>query len=228
MVGAHQAHREVANLVCEDFMTDTILFLWTWTPYLLYGFLTNIGIAVFAMLIGATAGFFAERVCHGKMWLITGPIRWGITFLRNTPSLVLLFYLSVLAPNEISFGESGWTLTVPPWLKAGLALSASPMVLMYWNFESWRAQSASTSGIRRRELLGRILESFTITTLASSVSSLIGVSELIGRCNVIINASSNKYSFVVYSYACLYFCTFLYAVQRTVLKLGSRTAFFHH
>jgi len=218
----------MADFIFEDFMTDTIPFLWTWTPYLLCGFLTNIGIAVLAMLIGTTVGFLAERLCHGKMWQITGPIRDGITFLRNTPSLVLLFYLSVLAPNEITFGESGWTLTIPPWLKAGLALSASPMVLMYWNFESWRTQGMSTSGPCRRELLSRILESFTITTLASSVSSLIGVSELIGRCNVIINASSNKYSFVVYGYACLYFCAFLYAVQRMVLKLGSRANFFHH
>ncbi len=203
-------------------MSATLILLLTWTPYMLQGFLTNIGMAILAMLIGTSMGFLGERAGHGKAWLISAPVRGAITFLRNTPSLVLLFYLSILAPNEIVFAHGGWVLTIPSWLKASFALSASPMVFMYWNFESWRERKNQDRRIWRMEMVNRILESFMITMLASSVSSLVGASELISRCNVIINASSTTNAFAIYSYACLYFCGFLFAIQRIIRMLGNR------
>lgn len=212
-------------------MIETFQFLLTWTPYLLRGFLTNIGIAAFAMCLGTSAAYLAERTARGSPWPVRRACACTITILRNTPSLVLLFYLAVLTPNVVTLWSSGWSLPIPPWLKSGIALSASPMVLMYWNFEAWQDQALQNPKYSacRLELPGKMLESFTITTLASSVSSLVGVSELISRCNVIINASSNKYSFVVYFYACLYFCAFLYGIQRMVMvSSGRRASFFTH
>jgi len=52
--------------------------------------------------------------------------------------------------------------------------------------------------------------SLLITLLASSLASLIGVSELVGRCNVVIAATGTVYMAAIYFYASLIFLACAY------------------
>ena len=134
-----------------------------------------------------------------------GPRCPGVTaFSRAVPTLVLIFYLATLVPNTLWIGSS--SISIAPWLKAAIALAASPLGFTAWNLQTsiiaWR------SGDRRAALLfiPNWMEAFVITLLASSTASLVGVSELLGRCNAVIASSGSGTMLPVYFYgSCVFF-----------------------
>ena len=75
-----------------------------WTPLLVNGFLFNLVISFFAMLIGTAAGVvlgFARISLHGP---VRGTSWMVVQFFRNAPWLVLLFFVMFLMPFEIHDG----------------------------------------------------------------------------------------------------------------------------
>ena len=99
-----------------------------WTPLMLLGppgelggFMLNIIVSFIAMALGTFLG----------LWLGLGQISlnpmirrasWGITqIFRNSPWLVLLFYIMLLMPFRVTIG--GAEFDIPGWWKASFALS---------------------------------------------------------------------------------------------------------
>ena len=102
-------------------MGELFDLLLLWTPVLAAGFMMNIWISINAMALGTVIGLM---VGLGRA---TGP-RWlqialsGVThFSRNTPSLILLFYLAYLLPFEVTI--FGIAIPIPGWAKAIFGLS---------------------------------------------------------------------------------------------------------
>src|SRR5690606_8060014 len=75
--------------------------LWTWTPFLLEGFYWNVVIAVLATLFGTTIGGLLALLQLSSSRMLTGGVAVLVSFFRNVPSLVLLFYVATLIPNQL-------------------------------------------------------------------------------------------------------------------------------
>src|SRR6476659_5903226 len=102
-------------------MADVISTLWKWTPLLSQGFMWNLIIGMTAMGIGTLFGVTLGT----SLVLLKGPARrpfWILTqILRNSPWLVLFFFVMYLTPYRTSFG--GTVMIFPAWLKAAAGLS---------------------------------------------------------------------------------------------------------
>lgn len=189
-------------------MSESLELLWAWTPFLLTGFYWNIVIAVLATVIGTGIGALLALMRLSSSRLLAGGAGVVISFFRNVPSLVLLFYAATFLPNELSLWGS--QVPLPDWLKAALALSGSPIGFTALNLHSsllqWRRNERGAAMLFFPNWLG----GFMITVLASSTASLVGVNELVGRCNTVIAASSTIFMFPVYVYALCLFFAFCY------------------
>ncbi len=188
-------------------MSERLELLWAWAPFLIGGFGMNILIAVVATIIGTAAGAALAFMGLSKSRPLVGLADVISSFFRNVPTLVLLFYLATLIPNAISFSEE-FVIHVPLWVKASIALSASSLGFTAWNLRRsvlmWTSENQSEALMFFPNWLG----GFLITLMTSSVSSLVGVSELVGRCNTVIVATSSSNSTLIYLCAALLFVTF--------------------
>lgn len=189
----------------EPVNESMIAFLVKWTPYLFEGFLWNVFIAVCAVALGSSLG-------AGLAWLRVRPdgkvsrAAAGIsTVLGAVPTLALIFYAVFVLPNEIAIPGTSVTLNFPHWLKAVIGLAAAPlsftsesMVVAYRNWEKGDIDAALL-------FIPNWINVFLISFVASSASSLVGVSELVSRCNTIIAASGTSVMVPVYLYCSVYF-----------------------
>lgn len=201
-------------------MMDTLRTLLTWTPFLLEGFAWNIAIALVAMGLGSSLGALCALAQLSRRTGVARLARSVSAFARGVPTLVLIFYLATLVPNSVSIGPL--SIGVPPWLKAAVALSASPLGFTAWNLQTsilaWRV------GDRQAALLfvPNWMGSFLITLLASSTASLVGVSELLGRCNTVVTASGAETMLAVYLYGSAIFFIFCSTLNWAVGRLRRR------
>lgn len=196
-------------------IADVFEVLWTWTPFLLEGFYWNVVIAVLATVLGTAIGGLLALLQLTSSRMLTGVVAAVVSIFRNVPSLVLLFYVATLTPNQLSVGDA--VINIPDWVKASIALAGSPIGFTALNLHTsilhWR-------GGRKRSAILFIpnwLGGFLITLLASSTASLVGVSELVGQCNTVIAATGTTYLFPIYVYALCIFFAFCYPVS---LALG--------
>ena len=197
---------------------DTLQTLLAWLPLMLGGFLKNISIALSAMAIGTLLGSLLAILRFSKNLGIQMSVNATTSFFRNVPTLVILFYLATLLPNQWTVMD-GLTIPLSPSLKASIALASSPLGFTAWNLyasiENWRKGDHHAAMLFIPNWIG----AFLVTTLASSVSSLVGVDELVGRSNSVINATDSKYMIPVYLLAMAMFFVFCYTVSELLSSL---------
>ncbi len=128
------AEKRAAQPPAEKVFRD----LAVWTPGLFEGFQMNMLISVFAMAIGTFIGVLVGMGRMSGASILKGSC-WGLTqVMRNTPSIVFLFYLSAMIPFEIVvqggsylFGllvlEQDRVFNIPGEIKATLGL-AMPVI----------------------------------------------------------------------------------------------------
>lgn len=192
----------------------------TWTPFLAGGFAMNILISITAMVIGTGLGWVVAN-----MRLSASPRTHRASIVlteltRNVPTFVFLFYLAFVLPSEFGVPFTDLVLGIPSWLKASLALSIAVVGFCSDNLSP--ALSAWRKGEKGSALL--FIPSWTgyalIIVMASSTASVIGVSELVSRCNTVINATGNTQIMLpVYLYACVFFIGFCYPLNRLMKHL---------
>jgi polar amino acid transport system permease protein len=196
-----------------------------WTPFLLGGFFWNILIGILAMMIGSIAGVLLARFrLSEKKWL--RKISQGLTALScNVPTIVFQFYLVIMLPSEWVLPGLGWIIHFPGWLKAALALSIAVLGFTSDNLmiaiRQWRAGNRSIAMLFIPAWINYLL----IIIMASSTASIIGVNEIISRCNIIISAGNysndGRLMLPVYMYASLIFLSFCYPLNLLLKKLQS-------
>jgi polar amino acid transport system permease protein len=186
-------------------MTYTEIFsvLLTWTPYLVEGFGWNILIGVTSMALGTGVGAVLAFCGTSKSQKCITFSRITTEFSRNIPSVVFQFYLAIMLPSS-----------VPGWIKASLAVAVSvagftsdylqPAIL------DWRANRHAKALL----FVPNWTSYFLIVVIISAAASLIGVNELVSRCNVVINATGNPELLLpIYLYASLFFTAFCYSIS---------------
>lgn len=182
-----------------------------WTPYLLGGFAWNILIALLAMIQGTAFGaVLAYMRMARKPW--PRRISLGITELsRNVPTMVFQFYLAIMLPGEWLVPGTEWIIGVPAWLKASLALAVAVVGFtsdnLFLALQEWRQGHHGAALLFVPAWASYLL----IIVLASSTASMIGVGELVSRCNAVLNATANTALMIpLYVYASLIFFVFCY------------------
>ena len=207
-------------------MIEQLDVLIRWTPFLAGGFAWNIIITVLAALIGTIIGAGLAMMRHSTTVVLS---RTGVvapTFFRSTPTLVLMFYLATLIPDQVSLFDGDLLISIPNWFKATLAMTASQIgfnsMNIYNAVSDWRA-GARTSAML---IIPNWLGAFLITLLSSSGASLVGVSELVSRVNTVIKAEGADYTIALYLYAISFFLLsgwfFISLIKTATSKLSAQ------
>jgi polar amino acid transport system permease protein len=192
--------------------------LYAWTPFLAGGFGWNVVVSASAMALGTALGaaLALGRLSH-RPALVRASL--ALTALsRNIPTFVLLYYLAFLIPVEIQLGAGVYAF--PAWLKAALALSVAVVGFVSDNLSDalrqWRAHRLAEALM----FIPNWTSYFVVIVMASSTASVIGVGELVSRCNTVIAAVDNPGLMLwIYLYAMLWFfacCYPLHVIMRRV------------
>jgi polar amino acid transport system permease protein len=206
-------------------LPETMDNLVTWTPYLLGGFALNILISVVAMAIGTAAGWVLALLRTGGQPRRARAALVATEFSRSIPTIVFQFYLAFMLPVEVALPFTATVITFPVWVKASLALAVAVIGFTSDNLtialQEWRA------GNHRAALL--FIPSWTsyalIIVMASSTASIVGVGELVSRCNTVVNATGNTNLMLpIYLYASLFFFAFCYPLSQLMKRVSARLA----
>ena len=206
-------------------LRDLLGVLVTWTPFLLQGFGWNVLIALTAMALGTAIGAVLA-------WLQLSHWRFAVRFSkvatelsRNVPTIVFQFYLAVMLPNQWIVPGTTWTIDIPGWVKAAVALSVAVVGFTSDNLQKalsdWRQGRHSTALLFIPSWTSYLL----IIVIASSTASIIGVSELVSRCNSVINAMGDTRLLIpIYLYASLFFLFFCYPLTLVMSRIREKMA----
>ena len=212
-----------------------------WTPLLAKGFLFNLLISVCAMAIGTLAGLalgFARisllAPVRGTSWVV-------VQFFRNAPWLVLLFFVMYLLPFE--FRVAGVTIPFPDWIKATIGLALPIMANMaeivrgaVQSIPTAQWEAARSLAFSRRETLWKIIlpqcvkrmlppwmNWYAILTMATTLASIVGVSEVMTITLRITNAEGRTDLLIpIYSYVLLWFFVYCYPISVATRRLEAR------
>ena len=204
---------------------DTLSVLATWTPYLLGGFVWNILIAFTAMVLGTSIGALLACMRLAKSRAVTQTSTALTELSRNVPTIVFQFYLAVMLPSQWAVPGTDWTLDIPGWVKASMALAVAVVGFTSDNLRpaisEWREGRYSTALLFFPSWTSYLL----IIVIASSTASIIGVSELVSRCNAVINATGDtRIMLPIYLYASLFFVVLCYPLTRVMQRLKAVVA----
>lgn len=201
-------------------MRSDLQALAAWTPFLLEGFLWNIGIAALAMALGTFAGAalaWLRVSAHPRLARASAALT-GLS--RNVPTLVLQFYLALMLPGEWLVPGTDLILGVPAWFKASLALAVAVVGFTSDNLATaladWR-RGRRSAALMFVPAWGTYL---VIIVIASSTASIIGVGELVSRSNAVINATGQTSLMApVYLYAMAIFFAFCWPLVAGLRRL---------
>jgi len=233
----------VAQVQARDPNASVFDLIIKWTPLLAQGFGFNLLISAMAMLLGTVAGLllgFARisllAPVRGSSWIV-------VQFFRNSPWLVLLFFVMFLMPFEFRIGAL--TVPFPDWIKATLGL-ALPIMANFAEIVRGAVQSIPTAqwdaarslAFSRRQTLWQIIlpqcvkrmlppwmNWYAILTMATTLASIVGVSEvmtIVGR----VTAAEGRTDLLIpiYSYVLLWFFIYCYPIALWTQRLESRFA----
>ena len=233
----------IAQVTAPTARPSVLDLLVKWTPLLASGFLFNLVISFFAMAVGTVAGMLLglarislRSPVRGTSWIV-------VQFFRNAPWLVLLFFVMYLLPFQFSIG--GATIPFPDWIKATLGL-ALPIMANVAEIVRGAVQSIPTAqwdaarslAFSRRETLWKIIlpqcvkrmlppwmNWYAILTMATTLASIVGVSEVMTITLRITNAESRTDLLIpIYSYVLLWFFVYCYPISRWTRRLEARYA----
>lgn len=226
-------------------MGDAFAALWHWIPFLTFqGFVFNVVISVFSMLIGTFAGAaLGLGQISQNNWLRR--LSWGVTQLfRNAPWLVILFIVLLAFPFEIEI--FGLVIPIPAWMKAVIGLSLPIMANIseivrgaVMSVPSAQWEAAEALSFSRTQTLWQIIlpqcfkrmippwmNWYAILTMATPLCSLLGVGEIITFSRQAMEAENNRPELLVpfFGYALVLFFAYCYPIARITIALEKRFA----
>ena len=224
-------------------LEDAFYTLWRWLPFIVgSGFVMNILISFFTMLIGTVAGVILGL---GQISVHT-PLRkfsWFTTQLfRNSPWLVLLFIVMLTFPYEFEFGDR--IISIPDWMKAVFGLSLPIMANIsevvrgaVMSIPTGQWEAAESLAFSRTQTIWKIIlpQSFkrmippwmnwyAILTMATPLVSLLGVEEIVTLSRQAMEAEDNHPELLIpfFGFALVIFFAYCYPIARWTLKLETR------
>ena len=221
-----------------------------WTPLILMGppgklggFALNVLISLMAMLIGTAAGVLLGVLQLAPSRYVRVPA-WVITqFFRNSPWLVLLFFVMLLMPFELRFG--GTRILVPDWLKAVLGLALPVMANIsevtrgaVQSIPSGQRESADALGLSGSQtalhvILPQCVKRMTppwmnwyaLVTMATPLVSIVGVNDAVTLTRDALAAAGRTDLLIpMYLWLLVWFAAYCYPIALLTQKLERRFA----
>lgn len=219
---------------------DAFEALGRWMPFLVtQGFLFNVLISVFAMLIGTMLGaMLGLGQISLNAWIRRAA--WFVTQLfRNSPWLVILFIVLLALPFEVRV--FGTILTFPDWWKAVIGLSLPVMANIseivrgaVASVPTAQWEASESLAFSRQQTLWRIIlpqcfkrmippwmNWYAILTMATPLCSLLGVQELITLSRQAMESENNHPELLMpfYGFALAMFFLYCYPIARATIAL---------
>jgi len=225
--------------------SDAMAALFKWIPFIVQsGFLFNILISFFAMLIGTAAGVVLGLMQISPNGFIRIPAQIITQTFRNSPWLVLLFIVLLALPYEIAIGD--FYIRIPDWMKAAFGLCLPIMANIseivrgaIQSVPSGQWEASESLAFSRHQTLWQIIlpqcfkrmippwmNWYAILTMATPLCSLLGVEEIITLSRQAIEAENNRPELLVpfYGFALLIFFAYCYPIARATIALERRFA----
>ena len=224
-------------------MVQAFKTLYKWLPFIVgTGFLMNLLISFFTMLIGTAAGILLG-LGQISLFTVVRKISWFFTQLfRNSPWLVLLFIVMLTFPFEIEIGKN--IINIPDWMKAVIGLSL-PIMANISEVVRGAVQSVPTGqweaseslAFNRVQTIWKIIlpqcfkrmippwmNWYSILTMATPLVSLLGVEEIVTLSRQAMEAEDNHPELLIpfFGFALLIFFVYCYPIARWTLKLEKR------
>lgn len=216
----------------------------TWMPFLLEGFLVNIGISVIAMALATFGGVVLGLGLVSPVKFLSIPCSLVVQMFRNTPWLVILFAALLLLPYEITV--AGVLIPVPAWVKAviGLAIPVAANVaqILRGAIQSipvgqWEA--AEGLGFTRRQIMWSVIlpqcirqmlppwmNWYAILMLSTPLASVLGVREIVTSTQqAMVSADSNPDLLIpFYGFVLVLFFAFIFPISKLTRRLELKFA----
>lgn len=179
-----------------------------WFPLLLKGFGLNILISALSMIIGTVFGVVLGAMQMSRLGVVNVPARWVTLLLRNSPWLVIVFYVMYILPFEMQIGSV--SVQFPDWVKAVVAFSVpvagyiSEIVrggMKAVPTTQWEAAEALAFGPVRtvfmiilpqslRQMLPPTMNLYCTVAMATSLANIVGVQEVITMTQTILTTET--------------------------------------
>ncbi|MGE8941401.1 amino acid ABC transporter permease [Leptospira interrogans] len=221
-----------------------------WTPLILLGppgefggFILNIAVSFLAMAIGTTAGLVLGL---GQISLspMVRKSSWAVTqFFRNSPWLVLLFFVMLLTPFQ--FRIFGMTIPFPAWFKATVGLSLPVMANISEivrgavnSIPTGQWESAESLAFSRMQTLWRIIlpqcvkrmippwmNWYAILTMSTPLISIVGVNDAMTLTQDALAAEQRTDLLMpMYGLLLVFFFIYCYPIARWTIYLERKYA----
>ena len=205
-----------------------------WIPFILRGFLLNLGMSFLAMAIATVLGIGLGLLQLSRTRFLRGPA-WLVTHLfRNSPWLVILFVVMLLVPFELHM-PGGGTLILSDWLKATFAFSLPVMAnvseivrgaivsIPQGQWESAESLAFTHGQTLRWIILPQCVKRaippwmnwYALLAMATPMASILGVREAVGNAQAAMEAAGARPELLVpfYLFLLLLFFAYIYPIS---------------
>lgn len=239
-----------AQLTAGGTRPGILATLWKWTPLILFGpprefggFALNILVSFLAMAIGTATGLALGLGLISKIAVVRSAC-WAITqFFRNSPWLVLLFFVMLLTPFQVRV--LGVAIPLPAWLKAtvGLALPIMANIAEIVrgavnSIPTAQWESAESLAFTRLQTLWRIIlpqcvkrmippwmNWYAILTMATPLISIVGVNDAMTLTqDALASEQRTELLMPMYAMLLLFFFVYCYPIARWTIRLERKYA----
>lgn len=239
-----------AQLASGSTRAGIIATMWKWTPLILFGpprefggFALNIVVSFLAMAIGTVSGLALGLGLISRISAVRS-LSWAITqFFRNSPWLVLLFFVMLLTPFQVRV--LGVTIPLPAWLKAtvGLALPIMANIAEIVrgavnSIPTAQWESAESLAFTRLQTLWRIIlpqcvkrmvppwmNWYAILTMATPLISIVGVNDAMTLTqDALASEQRTELLMPMYALLLLFFFVYCYPIARWTIYLERKYA----
>jgi len=221
-----------------------------WAPLILLGppgefggFALNIAVSFLAMAIGTAAGL-AVGLGQISLYPPVRAVSWAVTqFFRNSPWLVLLFFVMLLVPFQLKIG--GISIPLPGWLKATFGLALPIMANMSEivrgavnSIPTSQWESAESLAFTRMQTLWRIIlpqcvkrmippwmNWYAILTMTTPLISIVGVNDAMTLTQDALAAEQKTELLMpMYGMLLVFFFIYCYPIARWTIYLERKYA----
>jgi len=221
-----------------------------WAPLILLGppgefggFALNIAVSFLAMAIGTAAGL-AVGLGQISLYPPVRAVSWAVTqFFRNSPWLVLLFFVMLLVPFQLKIG--GISIPLSGWLKATFGLALPIMANMSEivrgavnSIPTSQWESAESLAFTRMQTLWRIIlpqcvkrmippwmNWYAILTMTTPLISIVGVNDAMTLTQDALAAEQKTELLMpMYGMLLVFFFIYCYPIARWTIYLERKYA----
>jgi polar amino acid transport system permease protein len=220
-----------------------LVAMWKWTPFMAEGFVLNVGMSLFAIIVGTVGGIFLGMGQVSPSALTAAPSRVATQIFRNAPWLVLLFYCIFLVPFQVTI--AGETFQIPNWLRASIGFTI-PVIANFsevvrgavQSIPSGQWEAARSLGYKWSKTMFSIvlpqcikrmippwMNLYAVLLMATPLASIVGVEEAMTNTRTALQAEANSNLLLpMYAYLLTWFFFYCYPIARFSMYLESRFA----